>query len=88
MTVTAPTLLQGLWEVLPAPPGKGDPFPLWLGFFGDFDPGELHCCTWFPQNRRAGKEQGGTDFCRSISHLEGQEMVKPSGHFLAVFPCS
>lgn len=36
----------------------------------------------------ASKEQAGTDFSRSFSYPEGQEMVKPSCHFLAVFPHS
>lgn len=34
----------------------------------------------------ASEEQAGTDFSRSLSHLQGQEMVKPPGHFLAGFP--
>lgn len=102
MTVTGPTPLQGQCEVLQAccqcPLARGS-FSFVVELFGnihwDFGLGELHWCPWCPQNRVAStgpnvasKEQAGTDFSRSLSHLEGQEMVKPSGHFLAAFPCS
>lgn len=67
MTVTGPTLLQGQWEVLQTCchrfPLARDSFSFVFELFGgihwDSDLGDLHCCTWCPQNHSLNGVQCG-----------------------------
>lgn len=93
----APGAVRGAAGLLPVLPWQGTPSPLWLSPLGT----SIGILAWesstgargVPKNpvastgpNVASKEQAGTDFSRSLSHLEGQEMVKPSGHFWLFFP--